>query len=81
MQYLLCSFSTGGGFAVRNLYTSTDETAVELKRPVMINGISPVVSRPDLLDRSLVLDIPQLKERKTSKILEEEFNDNRPFIN
>ena len=70
MQDLFCSLSTGGGFAVRTLYTSTDETAVELKRPVMINGISPLVSRPDLLDRSLLLDIPQLKERKTSKILE-----------
>ena len=80
MQDLLCILSTGGGFAVRTLYTSIDETAVELKRPVMINGISPVVSRPDLLDRSLLLDIPQLKERKTSKIMEEEFNDDRPYI-
>ena len=80
MQDLLCTLSTGGGFAVRTLYTSTDETAVELKRPVVINGISPVVSRPDLLDRSLVLEIPILKDRKTSKNMEEEFENDRPFI-
>ena len=80
MQDLLCTLSTGGGFASRKLYTSTDETAVELKRPVVINGISPVVSRPDLLDRSLVLEIPILKDRKTSKNMEEEFENDRPFI-
>ena len=35
-----------------------------VERPVVINGISPAVSRPDLLDRSLVLEIRILKDRK-----------------
>ena len=46
----------------------------------MINGINPVVSRPDLLDRSLCLDIPQLKKRKTDESLVEDFNKDRPQI-
>ena len=64
LQDGLCILATGGGYAKRTLWTSTDETAVNLRRPVMINGINPVVSRPDLLDRSLCLDIPQLKKEK-----------------
>ena len=72
--------ATGGGYAKRTLWTSTDETAVNLRRPVMINGINPVVSRPDLLDRSLCLDIPQLKKRKTDESLVEDFNKDRPQI-
>ena len=80
MQDLLCSISTGGGYAVRQLYTTTDETVVELQRPVALNGISPVVSRPDLLDRSLVMEIPLIKNRKTRKNIEEELNYDRPLI-
>ena len=80
LQDGLCILATGGGYAKRTLWTSTDETAVNLRRPVMINGINPVVSRPDLLDRSLCLDIPQLKKRKTDESLVEDFNKDRPQI-
>ena len=62
------------------MYTTTDETVVELQRPVALNGISPVVSRPDLLDRSLVMEIPLIKNRKTRKNIEEELNYDRPLI-
>ena len=80
LQDGLCILAAGGGYAKRTLWTSTDETAVNLRRPVMINGINPVLSRPDLLDRSLCLDIPQLKKRKTDESLVEDFNKDRPQI-
>ena len=45
MQDRLCSLATGGGFAVRSLYTNSEETALAIKRPVIINGIAGVVTR------------------------------------
>jgi hypothetical protein len=49
----LCSLSTGGGFATRALYTDDDEKIFDAMRPVIVNGITDAVTRPDLLDRSI----------------------------
>ena len=56
----LCRLSTGGAFGTRQLYTDEDEILFEAKRPVVINGIGAVVTRPDLLDRSILLTLPQI---------------------
>ena len=80
MQDRMCSLGTGGGFATRTLYSTSEETAVELQRPIIVNGIVGVVTRPDLLDRTLILELPQLIERKTSKELKDEFEKDLPTI-
>lgn len=54
----LCRLSTGGAFGTRQLYTDDEETLFEAKRPVVLNGIGSVVTRPDLLDRSILLSLP-----------------------
>jgi hypothetical protein len=51
----LCRLSTGGGLSTRQLYTDREEILFEAKRPLVMNGIADVASRPDLLDRSLVV--------------------------
>src|SRR5690606_22857722 len=56
----ICRLSTGGGFATRALYTDDEEAIFEATRPVILNGIDDVVSRSDLLDRSLVLTLPTI---------------------
>ena len=58
-QDALCTMATGGGFAGRTLYTNADETVIECKRPVVINGINPVVSAQDLTDRIVHIDLPE----------------------
>jgi hypothetical protein len=43
----LCQLVTGAGYRARQLYTDTDSVALDLKRPVLINGIGQVAVRPD----------------------------------
>lgn len=50
----LCRFATGGGLDVRRLYSDTDQTLIQIQRPIIVNGIDDVTSRPDLSERSIV---------------------------
>jgi hypothetical protein len=58
----LCRLSTGGGFAVRQLYTDSDEVLFDAARPVILNGIEDIVTRPDLADRALFLTLEPIPE-------------------
>ena len=60
----LCRLASGGSFATRQLYTDGDEVLFEAARPVILNGIEDVVTRPDLADRALFLTLPYLAERQ-----------------
>ena len=53
----LCRLATGGGFATRQLYTDTDEVLFDAARPIVLNGIEDMVSRPDLADRAIFLSL------------------------
>jgi len=58
----LCRLSTGGGFATRQLYADDEETIFDAMRPVILTGIEEVANRSDLLDRSLILQLPRIPE-------------------
>lgn len=60
----LCRISTGGGFSTRALFTDDEERLFTALRPIIINGISEVVNRSDLLDRALLLSMLQISEDK-----------------
>jgi len=78
----LCCIATGGGIAKRTQYTNADETILEVCRPVVMNGIENVITRPDLLDRSIIITLSQIPtERRTpeAKLLAE-FNEKMPKI-
>jgi curved DNA-binding protein CbpA len=51
----ICRLSTGGGHGERELYTNREESTFEGRRPVCLNGIEDVATRPDLVDRALML--------------------------
>jgi hypothetical protein len=78
----LCRLASGGSFAVRQLYTDQDEVLFDAARPVILNGIEDVVSRPDLADRALFLTLPSLSEaqRRPEKELWQEFELTRPCL-
>jgi hypothetical protein len=78
----LCRISTGGGFAARELYSDQDETILDVQRPVALNGIEEVVSRNDLLDRSIMLYLPTISPecRQPEKRFWHEFEQARPAI-
>jgi hypothetical protein len=56
----LCRVASGGGFGTRQLYTDDGEVAIEGSRPMIINGIKDFMSKTDLVDRSIVLDVGSL---------------------
>lgn len=60
----LCRISTGGGFATRTLYENDEETMFAVKRPLLLNGITELATRPDLLDRSLIINCPNISRSK-----------------
>ena len=70
----------GGGFSTRKLYSDSDESVLEVKRPVIINGISAIATRPDLIDRVIHIDLPKIKKHKTEEKLKQEFENDLPFI-
>lgn len=62
MSDTLCRLSTGGGFALRQLYSDQDEVLFDSARPVILNGIEEIVTRPDLADRAVFLTLEPIPE-------------------
>jgi hypothetical protein len=78
----LCRVSTGGGFATRTLYTDEDETIFDSRRPVILTSIEEIGTRSDLLERSLIIELPTIGEgaRRSEKALWAEFEEALPQI-
>lgn len=78
----LCRLATGGGFAVRQLYSDQEEVLFDAARPVILNGIEDIVTRPDLADRALFLTLEPIPEerRRSEKELWAAFESERPRI-
>jgi hypothetical protein len=72
MSDALCRLSTGGGVATRKLYTDTDEITLEVKRPIILNGIGEIIHRPDLASRTLIVELPVISEKQ--RVTEDELN-------
>lgn len=79
---LLCMSCTGGAFSKRTLYTNEGETIIDIQRNVALNGINVVVTRPDLLDRSIILQLSRIpdSERKDEKQVWQAFNSDLPKL-
>jgi DNA polymerase I-like protein with 3'-5' exonuclease and polymerase domains len=78
----LCRLATGGGFATRELYSDAEEVLFDATRPACLNGITGVATRPDLLDRSLIVELPVIPEerRRPERELWDEFAGEHPMI-
>jgi hypothetical protein len=53
----LCRLTSGGAFSTRRPFTDQDEILFALARPVILNGIEDVITRPDLADRAILLTL------------------------
>jgi hypothetical protein len=78
----LCRLSSGGGFAIRELYTNDDEMVFDSQRAQILNGIDDIATRADLRDRSLLINLPVIskEQRKDEQSILNEFNEASPSI-
>jgi hypothetical protein len=78
----LCRLSTGSGYSTRELYTNYEEVIFQAQRPIILNGIEDLATRGDLLDRSVILNLPPVEEHKrmTEKYFQDQFRQEQPLI-
>lgn len=57
---LLCKFVTESSFSRRRLYTDDDEYTRTFRRVVILNGINSPMRKPDILDRSLLINLDRI---------------------
>ncbi len=76
----LCRAVTGEGDMKRSLYTNDEEFIRTYRRCFVLNGIGSSICRPDLLDRSIIFDIPILKETRPEKQIADEWRASLPGI-
>jgi hypothetical protein len=82
MSDTLCRLAVGGGFAARQLYSDKEECLFEAARPILVNGIEDMITRPDLADRAILLTLEAIPEnvRKTEKEIADKFEREKPKI-
>ena len=78
----LCRMVTGGGYSTRRLYTNTEEEVFSVSRPIILNGITQIADQPDLIDRSIFINMPVIdaEQRKPEKELLNYLEDLKPQI-
>ena len=79
-QDALCVLATGGGYSARTFYTNAEETIIELCKPIVLNGISVIVTAQDLLDRCLHIDLPTIQSRELAGDMEARFEAAQPAL-
>lgn len=78
----LCSLVTGSGITRRRLYSNKRASSIYAKRPIILNGITEFITRGDLLDRVLKIEVPHIPDTKRvdKATLEAEYDKQRPYI-
>ncbi len=79
---LLCALSTGAGDRRRALYTNADPFTLKAKRPIIVTSIGTVAGRPDLVDRSVPIQLDRIPDqrRRTENHLDALFRAARPRL-
>jgi energy-coupling factor transporter ATP-binding protein EcfA2 len=63
MSDALCRLATGDGFDTRQLRSDRDLAVFDAARPMLMTSIIDAATRPDLLDRALIIDLPARADR------------------
>jgi hypothetical protein len=69
----LCRISTGGGLSTRKLHSDSDEVIFDSSRPVILNGITEIITRDDLRDRAITINLQPIPDER--RMAEEDFWD------
>jgi hypothetical protein len=82
LSNLLSRAVTGEGFSKRRLYTDNDDVIYAFRRAMILTGINLVVTKPDLLDRSLIISTERVvdRQRREDRVLVERFMAAKPKL-
>jgi energy-coupling factor transporter ATP-binding protein EcfA2 len=56
----LCTVSTGGGNSKRELFSDQNEIILDVQNLIILTSIGNVVTKPDLLERSIVIELARI---------------------
>jgi hypothetical protein len=78
----LCRLAFGGGHASRSLRTNDQLTYLHTQRPILLTGVNDFVTRGDLIDRSLLFYLHQIRpeQRRTEVEFWSSFRADYPAI-
>ena len=79
-QDQFCTCATGGEIVCRRMYTNGDVAIMPIHRPVVITALQPVVTRPDLMTRTIPVEFAQRETRKGEDEILAEFIEMRPAL-
>jgi hypothetical protein len=79
---ILAMACTGAGFSKRKLYTDEDDIILHMKRCIGLNGINALITKPDLMDRAILLQLHHIESTALleDKILWDNFDAAKPGI-
>lgn len=82
MSDILCMACTGGSIARRVLFTDDDDYIYSFRRCCGLNGINLLITKPDLLDRTMLLQLDRIppENRKEESQLWHDFEEAKPGI-
>lgn len=60
MSDALARASTGDSFSKRQLYTDSDDVVYRIQKTIALNGINQVITKPDLLDRAILIKLKRI---------------------
>ena len=75
-----CRLATGAGVRIRKLYKTNDYITFEAIRPIIVNGISQIITQSDLLNRAIPIELSPIEKRITDDEYREGFSNARPRL-
>jgi hypothetical protein len=77
----LCRQATGAGNTERQYHTNQKEVRFPyVANPVILNGVPMFLTRPDLLDRSIILHLEHIDNKRIEAALKRDYNAKRGRI-
>jgi hypothetical protein len=82
LSNLLSRAVTGEAFSKRRLYSDDEDVIYTFRRAIILTGIGLAVTKPDLLDRSLIIETERLSDtrRLEDRVLTERFAAAQPKL-
>lgn len=79
----LCRAITGGGISHRLFFTNGESFIMKFQRCLAVNGINNVATRPDLLDRAILVELERISEddrRELSEVMSKFLDDSASIL-